>query len=394
MKDPEKRKSPATEVVHAGESRANAGHALTTPIFQTATYVFDDTAELVEFMEGRRSDRLDYGRYGNPTVRALEKKVAALEGAEDAVAFGSGMAALITATLAFTRGGSHVVMFSDCYRRTRRFVTGFLGRFGVEHTVVAAGDLAALEKAITPSTRLVITEVPTNPFQWIVDLDALTALCRARGVRTVIDSTFATPVNLRPLDHGIDLVVHSATKYLSGHNDVLCGAVAGAAASVGLIRELRHDFGSVLDPHAAYLVLRGMKTMALRVAQQNRSALALAGALEEHPRVKRVWYPGLPSHPHHAIAKRLMRGFGGVVTFEVKGDDRAVSAFVDRCRIPRIAPSLGGVESLIEQPALMSYYDMAPEQREALGIRTSLVRYAVGIEEPEEIIADVRQALG
>jgi cystathionine gamma-synthase len=395
MKHAPERPALATEVVHAGEPRSQPENALTTPIFQTATYVFDETAELVRFMEGEaREGRIDYGRYGNPTVRGVEKKVAELEGGEDAVAFGSGMAALVTTCLAFTKSGAHVAIFSDCYRRTRRFVTGFLARFGVEHTVVPPGDLAALERAIGPRTRLVITELPTNPFQWIVDLDALGALCRSRGVTTLVDSTFATPINLRPLGHGIDLVMHSATKYLSGHNDVLAGVVTGSAAHVSLIRELRHDFGGVLDPHAAYLVQRGMKTLALRVAQQNRSALALATALEAHPRVKAVWYPGLPSHPHHATARRLMSGFGGVVTFEVAGDTESVSRMIDRCRIPRIAPSLGGVESLIEQPALMSYFDLDPAQRDALGIRGTLVRYAVGVEDPDELIADLRQALG
>jgi cystathionine gamma-synthase len=392
MKDPKDRPALATEVVHAGEPRSQPEHALTTPVFQTATYVFQQTADLIRFMEGEAA-RIDYGRYGNPTVRVVEQKLAELERAEDALAFASGMSALVTTVLAFTRSGSHVAIFSDCYRRTRRFVSGFLSRFGVEHTVVPPGDLAALERAIGPRTRLVITEVPTNPFQWIVDLDAMSAICRERGVTSLIDSTFATPVNLRPLEHGIDLVLHSATKYLAGHNDVLCGVVAGRESAISLIRDLRHDFGGVLDPHAAYLVQRGMKTLALRVERQNRSALQLATALEGHPRVKSVWYPGLASHPHHAVARRLMSGFGGVVTFELHGDIESTSRVVDRCRIPRIAPSLGGVESLIEQPALMSYFDVEPKQRDALGIRGTLVRYAVGLEDPDELVADLRQAL-
>jgi cystathionine gamma-synthase len=382
----------ATLAVHGGEDRTRAQHALTEPIVQTATYSFADTRALTDYMEGKVA-REEYGRYGNPTVRAAEQKLAVLEGTEDAAAFGSGMAAMTTAILALTKAGSHVVLFNDCYRRTRQFVSKVLERFGVASTLVPPGDLAALEAALRPETRLVISEAPTNPYQSVVDLRRLATLCGGRGIKTLIDATFATPVNMRAAAHGIDLVVHSGTKYLSGHNDVLAGFVAGPAGLVSLMRELRDVTGAILDPHAAYLVLRGMKTLAVRVAQQNRSALALAKALEAHPRVRRVWYPGLPSHPHHAVARELMTGFGGIVTFAVKGGLDDVSRFVDACRIPRIAPSLGGVESLIEQPALMSYFELTTEQREAVGITDDLVRYAVGVEDTDELIADVLAAL-
>jgi cystathionine gamma-synthase len=359
---------------------------------QTATYTFPSTQALVDYMEGR-TVREEYGRYGNPTVRTTEQKMAALEGTEDALAFASGMAAVTTALLALVKGGSHVVLFADCYRRTRQFVTGFLERFGVRSTLVPPADLDALAAALRPETRVVVSEAPTNPYQNVVDLRRLAAICQARGVKTIIDATFATPINMRPADHGIDLVIHSATKYLAGHNDVLAGFLAGPAALVSLVRDLRDVLGGVLDPHASYLVLRGMKTLAVRVAQQNRTALALAQALEKHPRIRQVWYPGLPSHPHHTVARELMSGFGGVVTFAVRGDLARVGRFVDSCRIPRIAPSLGGVESLIEQPALMSYFELAPEQRQAIGITDDLVRFTVGIEDPEDVIADVLRAL-
>lgn len=381
-----------TTAVHGGEARTRPHHALVEPIVQTATYTFGSTADLIAYMEGE-GDREEYGRYGNPTVRAAERKMAALEGTEAAAAFSSGMAAVTTAILALTKAGAHVVLFSDCYRRTRQFVTATLDRFGVKSTLVPPGDLRALEAALRPETRLVISEAPTNPFQHVVDLRGLAAMCQERNVKTLVDATFATPVNLRPSEHGIDLVIHSATKYLAGHNDVLAGFVAGSAALVSLLTDLRNITGAVLDPHAAYLVLRGMKTLGVRVAQQNRSALALAQALQRHPRVRRVWYPGLPSHPHHEVARALMSGFGGVVTFAVHGSLREVGAFVDACRIPRIAPSLGGVESLIEQPALMSYFEQPREAREALGITDDLVRYTVGIEDTEDLIADVMQAL-
>lgn len=381
-----------THVVHGGEPRGFPHDALTPPIAQTATYSFRDTAELVAYMEGH-VEREEYGRYGNPSVRLLEKKVAALEGTEESVAFSSGMAAMTSAILALVKADSHVVLFADCYRRTRQFVTGFLSKFGVTYTLIAPGDLAALESAITDKTRLVISEMPTNPYNTCVDLEQLARICKQTRAKTVIDSTFATPVNLRPAEYGIDLIVHSATKYLAGHNDVLAGVVAGNAGLTGLVRDLRHVFGAVLDPHAAYLVTRGIKTLALRVTQQNQTALALARHLEGHAKVKQVWYPGLASHPQHAIATRYMSGFGGVVTFELKADLAATGRFIDALRIPRIAPSLGGVESLVEQPALMSYFELSTEEREAVGIKNSLVRYAVGVEAADDILADVTQAL-
>jgi cystathionine gamma-synthase len=389
----ERKSRPLTTAVHGGEARHRPLDALAEPIVQTATYTFRNTQALVEYMEGR-TVREEYGRYGNPTVRTAELKMAALEGTEDALGFASGMAAVTTALMALiNKSNAHVVLFDDCYRRTRQFVTGFLERFGVKHTLVPPADLQALAAALRPETRVVLSEAPTNPYQNVVDLRKLGRLCSERGVKTIIDATFATPINMRPGEHGIDLVVHSATKYLAGHNDVLAGFVAGPAGLVSLVRDLRHVLGGVLDPHAAYLVLRGMKTLGIRVAQQNRTALALAQALEQHRRVRRVWYPGLPSHPHHAVARELMSGFGGVVTFAVRGDLAAVGRFVDACRIPRIAPSLGGVESLIEQPALMSYFELSSEQRQAIGITDDLVRFTVGIEDTEEVVTDVLQAL-
>jgi cystathionine gamma-synthase len=381
-----------TRAVHAGEARRHPFDSLTQPIAQTATYTFENTAELVAYMEGR-IERDEYGRYGNPSVRAVEAKLAELEGVDDAVAFSSGMAAVTTAILALSKSGSHVVLFADCYRRTRQFVTGFLARFGVQHTLVPPGDLHALERAITEHTRLVVSEMPTNPYQTCLDLQQLAKICKGTRAKTMIDATFATPINLRPAEHGIDLVVHSATKYLAGHNDVLAGAVAGSSSLTSLVRDLRHVLGAVLDPHAAYLVQRGMKTLGLRVAQQNRTAQALAELLDQHAKVKQVWYPGLASHPNHEIACRLMSGFGGVVTFELAADLERTGGFVDALKIPRIGPSLGGVESLVEQPALMSYFELSTEEREAIGIKNSLVRYAVGVEDTNDILNDVQQAL-
>ena len=389
-----KRRPVGTEAVHAGEARRRPSNAVTEPIVCTATYAFSGRAELADHFEGR-IEREEYGRYGNPTVRAAEKKIAALDGAEEAALFGSGMAAITTALLAFLKAGQHVVMTSDCYRRTRQLVASYLERFEVEATLVPPGDVGALEAAIRDGeTRLVLTESPTNPYLRVADLPAIAAAVRRhRGVKLVVDSTFATPVNQRPLEMGADLVVHSCTKYLGGHNDLLAGSLSGGAGVVSAIRDLRGMIGTLLDPHSAYLLIRGMKTLELRVRRQNASAQRIAEWLEAHPLVERVFYPGLASHPDHAVAAAQMSGFGGVVSFVVKGGLGAASRLVDRVAIPLIAPSLGGVESLIEQPALMSFYELTTEERRALGIEEGLVRFSIGVEETDDLIDDLDQAL-
>lgn len=393
---PEQRHPSSTDAVHAGIERARSHHTLTPSIAQTATYTFENTATLERYMRGEDPDpeREEYGRYGNPTVRELEQRVAALEGAEDAVAFASGMAATSTALLALLKAGDHVVLFRDCYRRTRQLVTQTLLRFGVEHTVVDAGDLVAMEAALRPNTRLVVTESPTNPLNFCIDLEKLSAIVKAKGrIRTLVDSTFATPINSTPLALGIDLVLHSATKYLSGHNDVLGGVVAGPAHLISLLRDTRGVVGSVLDPHAAFLIMRGMKTLAIRVAQHNQTALALATALAQHPKVERVHYPLLESHPSYPIASTQMRGGGGVVSFVVRGGRAAASRVVDATRIPQIAASLGGVESLIDQPAIMSFFELSDEDLEKIGINPALIRLSVGIEDTDDLVADLLAAL-
>jgi len=380
--------------VHAGEPRPQPGDAVVAPIACTATYSFRDTAELRDHFEGRVT-RDEYGRYGNPTVSVAERKLAALEGAEDCALFASGMAAITTALFALLRPGQHVILGADGYRRTRQFVVDFLGRYGVEHTTVEPGDHAAIAAAIVPGkTRVLLTESPTNPYLRVADLAALAQLRRPhRGLKLLIDSTFATPINQRPLSQGADLVLHSGTKYLGGHNDLLAGAVCGDAALVGAIRELRGLLGGVLDPHAAYLLDRGLKTLELRVLRQNATGQRVAEFLAGHPAVAAVFYPGLPDHPDHAVARAHMRGFGGVVSFLIRGDEATTSRFIDRCTIPRIGPSLGGVESLIEQPALMSFYELSSEQRRAVGIRDELVRLSLGVEDPDDLLADLERAL-
>jgi cystathionine gamma-synthase len=383
---------PSTQAVHGGEPHTHALSAITTPIFQTATYTFADTQEIADHFEGRIT-REEYGRYGNPTQRVAEGKLAALEGAEEAVLFSSGMAAITTTLFAMLSKGAHVVVTDDAYRRTRQFLHQVLRRYGVEVSTVPAGDYERMEEAVHGTTRLIFSESPTNPYNRVLDLERVAEIGRRHRVKTIIDATFATPINQRPIDFGIDLVIHSATKYLGGHNDLLAGAVLGGADLVGAIREFQGVTGAVPDPVAAYLLIRGLKTLALRVQRQNANAQRLAEFLAAHPKVERVHYPGLRSHPEHALAVRQMRGFGGVVSFEVRGDLAAASRLVDACRIPRIAPSLGGVESLIEQPALMSFYELTTEERLQVGIKDTLVRYSVGVEDADDLVADLRHAL-
>ena len=387
----------STRSVHAGEARPNPYHAVTTPIVQTSTYTFDDTDDLRAFKEqqhaGGRPKRGEYGRYGNPTGWAVEEKVAALEGAEDALLFASGMNAETTLLLSLLSPGDHLVVTRDLYRKTRQFANTFLRRLGIETTYVPVADDEALARNLRPATRLVFTEIPTNPYLRVVDLARTAEIVHRAGARLVVDSTFATPYNLRPLEHGADLVVHSATKYLGGHNDLLAGIVLGPAALIEPLREAHSMLGGVVDPGCAYLLLRGLKTLGLRMERHNENGLRVARFLAGHPAVESVYYPGLPGHPDHERALRQMRGFGGVVSFEVKGGMEGVKAFIDALRIPLIGPSLGGVESLVEQPALMSHYELDPAERQAIGVSDGLVRYALGIEDAEDLIADLAQAL-
>jgi cystathionine gamma-synthase len=396
---------PSTLSVHGNlQDRAvNPNHALITPIMQTATYTFENTADLCNFQEakmwGGTEGRREYGRYGNPTVRAVEKRIAALENGDDALLFPSGMTAVTHTLLSILPSGSHVIFTDDCYRKTQQFCHTFLARLGIASTEVPMGDYAALEAAIQPNTRIIVSESPTNPYLRVVDLERLVEIARRhKRVKTLIDATFATPVNQRPLEFGIDLVIHSATKYFSGHNDILAGVVVGEAGLINALRQSQGMLGGVIDPHAAYLLERGLKTLQLRVSRQNETAQAVAEYLEQHPKIGRVWYPGLPSHPDHQVACQQMRGFGGVVSFEIGpiiGEDplHTASRFVDALKIPYLAASLGGVESLIEQPALMSYYELSTEERLAIGIKDNLVRFAIGIEDTVDILADLAQAL-
>jgi cystathionine beta-lyase/cystathionine gamma-synthase len=382
----------STRSVHGGEREFRESDSLTVPIYQTSTYTFLDSEQVRAFQEGRLA-RDEYGRYGNPTWRAVERKLADLEGGDDAVLFASGMCAATTTFLAMLPQGSHLVVTSDCYRRTRQFIRQYLTKLGVETTVIEPADTQKLAEALRPETKLFFTESPTNPYLRVIDVAEAARVCRARGVKVVIDSTFASPVNHKALADGADLVLHSATKYLGGHNDLLAGAAVGPAPIIAALRDAVGVLGGVLDAHAAWLLLRGLKTLGLRMARHNENGMRIAAWLEAHPKVRRVWYPGLPSHPDHAVAARTMRGFGGVVTFELESDFDGTQRFVDALAIPYIGPSLGGVESLVEMPATMSYWDISRDERYALGITDSLVRLSLGVEDADDLLADLEQAL-
>ncbi len=385
---------PSTMAVHGGRL-PNPYRAVTEPVVTSAPTVFRNTADLAAFVEARQrgqTEAVEYGRYGNPTVRDAERRLAALEGAEEALLLASGMAAITTTLLTLVPAGRHVVLTEGVYRRTRQFATDFLPRLGVAVTVW--DWRRPLDAVFRPETALVLAETPTNPYLRVLDLEALAQAAHAHGALAVVDATFATPINLKPLALGVDLVVHSATKYLGGHHDLLAGVVAGRGALVQEVRSALGVWGGVCAPQTAALLARGLRTLGLRMAQHNRNGQAVAEFLEAHPAVERVWYPGLPSHPDHEVARRQMHGFGGVVSFTVRGSLEETARFVDALRIPLLAASLGGVESLVTLPALASYYNLTPEERLALGIPDNLVRLSLGVEDTADLLDDLAQALG
>jgi cystathionine beta-lyase/cystathionine gamma-synthase len=387
------RHHPETDTLHTGEGERPGAAPLTTPVYATSTFVFENAAELERYQQGR-SDKYIYSRYANPTVQAAEVKVAVLEGADAALVTSSGMAATSTALFGLVGQGDEVVCSAAIYGGTLHLMVDFLRRFGVQARFASLAELAAPEALIGPKTRVVWFESPINPTLRCVDIRRLAAACRARGVTSVIDNTFASPINQQPLAQGVDLVMHSATKYLNGHSDVTAGALAGSRALIERLQPARKLFGGVLEPASAYALARGMKTLAVRIGRQNATAGRLAEWLEADTRISRVFYPGLASHPDHAIARAQMTGFGGMVCFEVCGGFDAARRFYDRVALIKRAASLGGVESLCSLPVLTSQYGLTDEQLEAAGVTRGMVRLSVGLEHADDLIADLDQALG
>jgi cystathionine beta-lyase/cystathionine gamma-synthase len=383
---------PETEVQHRGEGARDGAAPLTTPIYATSTFVFANAAELESYQEGR-SNTFIYSRYENPTVQAAEGKLAALEGAEAALVTSSGMAATTTALFGLLAGGGEVVCSAAIYGGTLHLISDFLKRFGVAARFVSLDQLAAPESVIGPRTKVVWFESPINPTLRCIDIRRVAEACRARAVTSVIDNTFASPINQQPIGLGVDLVMHSATKYLNGHSDVTAGALIGSQALVERLGPARKLFGGVLEPASAYALARGLKTLTLRMARHNTNAMAVASWLEQDGRVARVFYPGLSSHPDHKIARRQMRGFGGMVCFDLAAGYKAACRFFDRLEIFKRAASLGGTESLCSLPVLTSQYGLSDEQLAAAGVTRGMVRLSVGLEHPDDLIADLDHAL-
>ncbi|MEM7536038.1 MAG: aminotransferase class I/II-fold pyridoxal phosphate-dependent enzyme [Chloroflexota bacterium] len=382
--------------MHAGEQKFRSHNSLTVPIVQTSVYTFRSADDLLNYTEENmfweEPEREEYGRYGNPTVRAAEAKIASLEHGQDAMLLSSGMGAITCTLLLMLKQGDHLIMADESYLHTLEFGENFLPNYGIECTMVPCHDLGAIEAAIQPNTKLIFMESPTNPFMSCVDFEGLVHIAKTHKLKTVVDTTFATPCNVLPLDYGVDVVIHSVTKYLAGHNDLMAGAVVGNFDVITPLRKAQSLFGNIISPQNAYLILRGIKTLPLRMERHNANGLAIARFLETQPKVRKVWYPGLESHRDYAIAQQTMKGFSGVVSFEIEGDMKRTHCFLNALKIPTIGPSLGGVESLISPLGLMGYAHLEPEERIALGVRDELVRYCIGLEETEDLIADLMQA--
>ena len=382
---------PATELIHRPDGPINAA-SLTTPIYETTTFIFENAEEVRDYNEGRSAKFL-YSRYSNPTIVEVEKTIAALEAADAALVLSSGQAATTTALLALAKAGDEVVCSSAIYGGTLHLLTELLTRFGIRARFASIDELRRPESVLTDATKLLWFESPINPTLRCVDIAAIASACRARGVTSIIDNTFASPINQQPVTMGIDVVMHSATKYLNGHSDITAGVLTGRAALIAEMLKIRKMIGTVLDPSAAYALGRGLKTLSVRMERHNSNALAVAKWLDGDSRVETVYYPGLESHPDHAIAKRQMRGFGGMVCIDLGGDYSRASRLFDRLRVFRRAASLGGVESLCSLPVLTSQWGHSDDELRRAGVTRGMARLSVGLEDLDDLIADLDQAL-
>ena len=380
---------PETAAVRGGADLEKKNGPVATPIYQTSTFEVADNDEQERVTT---TDRY-YTRWGNPTNTVAEQAMAAIEGTEAAWTFASGMGAITTTILGLLKTGDHIVAQRDLYGGVTKFFSQWLPRLGIETTLVDTNDFEQHARAIRPNTRLLYLESPTNPALRVVDLKKAAALAREHGLISMIDSTFGTPINQRPAEYGIDLVMHSGTKYLSGHADLTCGVVCGRQELMDQLWEARTTLGNCMDPHASWMLIRGLKTLAVRVARQNENALRVAEFLEQHAKVRRVHYPFLKSHPQHGIAREQMRGGGGMVTFEVEGTGEDARRVSETMRLFTLATSLGGVESLVSIPVLTSHAMISAEQREKMGVTEQMVRLSVGIESVEDLIEDLERAL-
>ena len=381
----------STRSVHEAEPLDEETGSLVAPIFETATFGFTKAEQVPKAVfEGKG---YVYSRWDNPTVERLERKLASFERGDEGAAFASGMAAISTSLFSLIGKGDHVVGIRDLYGGTYALIKTLLPKLGIDTTIVETADFGEMESAVKVNTKVVYIESPTNPTLKLVDIAKAAKLAHGVGASLLVDNTFASPINQNPLSMGADIVLHSATKYLNGHADLIAGIAAGGKKAMRDVKMMRRELGGTLDPLPAWLVLRGMKTMAVRVRQQNASAQTLAEFLSTHRKVSRVNYPGLKSHPQHALARRQMKGFGGMLSFEVKGTSRGAMRFTESLRIASLAASLGGVETLVSQPSNMTHTQMSPEERRRTGIPDTLVRVSVGIEDSDDLLADFGRAL-
>jgi methionine-gamma-lyase len=386
-----RRPTDATLAIHAGENRSQANAPVGTTIARTANFTFASSEELKRWAEGK-SPAYIYTRYGNPTLAVAEQKIAALEGAEAAIVTASGMAAISSALLSILKAGDEVIATRALYGGSYRLMRDIFPRMGIVVRHVET-DLGGIERLVSPRTKVLYIETPTNPTLRLVDLRKAVAFAKGWDLLALIDNTFASPVLQKPIGMGFDLVMHSATKYLAGHSDVIAGAVAGSHGLIEKIRDMIIYLGGSMDPEAAYLLIRGMKTLELRVRRQCATALTVARFLEKHPKVARVHFPGLASHPDHKLAKRQMKGFGAMMAFDLKGGLAAARRFCDRTSVFLLAASLGGAESLVVLPIYSSHYRMSVAELRAAGVEPGTVRVSIGLEDPDDLIEDLRQAL-
>jgi len=382
----------ATELIHLGDGAQGTAAPLTTPIYETTTFLFESAQEVRDYNEGRTSKFL-YSRYENPTVVAVERKLAAIEGAQKALVFASGQAATVNALLTLAAAGDEIVCSSAIYGGTLHLLTDLLPKFGIRARFVTIDELREPDKALSSNPKVLWFESPINPTARCVDIAAIAAACRARGVTSVIDNTFASSFNQQPIALGVDIVMHSATKYLNGHADVTAGVLAGSNVQIEAMLKTRKLCGGILDPYPAYALGRGLKTLAVRMERHNANALTVARWVEQSGRVETVYYPGLESHPDHAIAKKQMRGFGGMVCLDIGGGYERAARFFDRLQVFKRAASLGGVESLCSLPVLTSQWGHSEEELKRAGITHSMARLSVGLEDADDLIADLEQAL-
>ena len=383
----------STRSVHEAEPFDEHTGSVTTPIFETSTFGFRRAEDVPVAVGGFGEKGYTYSRWENPTVVRLEEKLAALEHGAVGAGFSSGMAAISTSVFAFLKKGVHALAIKDLYGGTYALLHDILPDMGFDTTLVESSDFGSLEQGVTRNTRIVYVESPTNPTLKIVDIRKAAKLAHSNGAVLMVDNTFASPINQNPIDLGADVVLHSVTKYINGHADLIAGAAVADKGNIHKIKMMRRDFGGTLDPLPAWLILRGMKTMAIRVRQQNASAMILAEFLSTHRKVSMVHYPGLKAHPQYQLAKKQMRGFGGMLSFEIKGTTKDAMKFTDSLKLSTLAASLGGVETLVSQPYNMTHTQMSAKERALTGIPETLVRVSVGIEDTDDLVEDFRRAL-